>query len=47
MFIAYYALIDAINGNSTTAYSLFEKGIYFDNLDLFEKYKTATTYDEY
>lgn len=47
VFTAYYAFIDAINGNPTTAYNLYEEGIYFDTLDIFEKYKTTTTYDEY
>ena len=30
-----------------TAHYLYEEGIYFDTLDIFEKYKTTTTYDEY
>ena len=47
VFTAYYAFIDAINGNPATAYNLYEEGIYFDTLDIFEKYKTTTTYDEY
>ena len=47
VFTAYYAFIDAINGNPATAYNLYEEGIHFNTLDLFEKYKTTTTYDEY
>ena len=47
VFTAYYAFIDAINGNPATAYNLYEEGRYFDTLDIFEKYKTTTTYDEY
>jgi hypothetical protein len=47
VFTAYYAFIDTINCNPATDYNLHEEGIYFDTLDLFEKYKITTTYDEY
>lgn len=47
VFTTYYVFIDTINCNPATDYNLHEEGIYFDTLDLFEKYKTTTTYDEY
>lgn len=35
VFTAYYAFIDAINGNPATVYNLYEEGTYFDTLDIF------------